>query len=70
MEIALERACRFLPTRLDEDKTRKAVAGIIIKCAREKTATLAGITEAARKAIAFLFTDEPAEGSAQKPSTE
>jgi hypothetical protein len=58
MEIALERSCRFLPTRLDEAKTRKAIAGVIVKCAREKTATLAGMTEAARQAIAFLLVEE------------
>lgn len=55
MEIALERACRFLPKSLDEGKTRKAVAGLIVKCAREKTETLAGMTEAARQAVAFLI---------------
>jgi hypothetical protein len=60
MEVALERACRFLPKRLDEEETRKAVAGIIIKCAREKTATLAGMTEAARQAIAFLIEESSA----------
>lgn len=70
MEIALERACRSLPKRLDEDKTRKAIAGIIVKCAREKTTTLAGMTEAARQAIAFLLAEEPPEASVQSPATE
>jgi hypothetical protein len=66
MEIALERSCRFLPSKLDETKTRKAVAGVIIKCAREKTATLAGMTEAARQAIAFLLVEEST-GEASTP---
>jgi len=65
METALERACRSLAKRLDEEKTRKAVAGIIIKCVREKTTTLAGMTEAARQAIAFLLVEDPPEASVQ-----
>lgn len=69
MEIALERACRFLPEKLDEEKTRKAIAGVIIKCAREKTKTLAGMTEAARQAVAFLITEE-ASGESERPQHE
>lgn len=70
MEIALDRACRSLPKRLDEEKTRKAVAGIIIKCAQEKTTTLAGMTEAARQAIAFLLAEDPPEASVQSPAAK
>lgn len=61
MEVALERSCRFLPSSLDEARTRKAIAVVIIKCAREKTATLAGMTEAARQAVAVLLANESVE---------
>jgi len=56
-----ERAAFCLQSWMKE-KIRKAIAGVIIKCAREKTKTLAGMTEAARQAVAILITeasDEP-----------
>lgn len=70
MEIALERACRFLPKKLDEEKTRKAVAGVIIKCARERTTTLAGMTEAARQAIAFLLAEDATLAQSHSPAAD
>ena len=70
METALERACRSLPKRLDGNKTRKAIARIIVKCAREKTTTLAGMTEAARQAVAFLLAEEPPEASVRSTAPE
>ena len=69
MEIALERSCRFLPSRLDVAKTRKAIAGVIIKCARERTATLAGMTEAARQAIAFMLVEESTREGSTPPAS-
>lgn len=69
MEIALERACRFLPEKLNEEKTRRAIAGVIINCAREKTQTLAGMTEAARQAVAVLIAEE-ASGESERPQDE
>jgi hypothetical protein len=50
MDLALERACRYLP---DHD-ARRFVAKRIIECATAHTQTLAGLTEAGRQAVADL----------------
>lgn len=51
MELALERAGRFLPLGLPEHETRKFVAEKIIECARNGNQTLAGLTEVGRRAV-------------------
>ena len=56
MELALERACRFLPLRLPEHETRKFVAEKIIECAKNGNKTLAGLTEVGRRAVHELIT--------------
>ena len=50
MGLALERACRFLPN--DGGNVRKFVAERVVHCAKNHTQTLAGLTEAARQAVA------------------
>jgi urease gamma subunit len=51
MELALERACRFLPLGLPEHETRKFVAEKIVECARNGNRTLPGLTEVGRRAV-------------------
>ena len=55
MELALERACRFLPLGLPEHETRKFVAEAIVECARNGNQTLAGLTEVGRRAVHELM---------------
>ncbi|WP_208825843.1 hypothetical protein [Bradyrhizobium neotropicale] len=55
MDLALERACRFLPIGLPEHQTRKFVAEKIIECAKNGNQTLAGLTEVGRRAIHELI---------------
>jgi hypothetical protein len=47
MEVALERACRSLPTSGDNHDTRRHIANRIIDCAEGEDRTLGGLTEAA-----------------------
>jgi urease gamma subunit len=54
MELALERACRFLPLGLPEHETRKFVAEKIVECARNGNQSLAGLTEVGRQAVREL----------------
>jgi hypothetical protein len=58
MSLALERACRFVPE--DGGTVRKLVAERIVRCAKNHTQTLAGLTEAARQAVADLTVVDPA----------
>jgi hypothetical protein len=51
MNLALERSCRFLPIGLSEHETRRFVAEKIVECARNGNQTLAGLTEAGRRAV-------------------
>jgi urease gamma subunit len=54
MDLALERACRFLPLGLPEHETRKFVAEKIVECARNGNQTLVGLTEVGRQAVREL----------------
>jgi hypothetical protein len=54
MDIALERSCKLMPEFLETHKARKYVAERIVQCAKTHTTTLAGLTEAGRRAVAEL----------------
>jgi hypothetical protein len=54
MDVALERACKLMPDILESHKARKYVAQKIVECAKTHTTTLAGLTEAGRRAVAEL----------------
>ena len=45
MKVALERACKALPTR-EQHETRRHIASKILECAEEGDRTLDGLTEA------------------------
>ncbi|MGY3611012.1 MULTISPECIES: hypothetical protein [unclassified Bradyrhizobium] len=62
MDLALERACRFLPIGLSEHETRKLVAERILESARSGNQTLAGLTEAGRRAVHELIAKKNATG--------
>jgi uncharacterized protein YoaH (UPF0181 family) len=55
IDLALERACRFLPIGLSEHETRKFVAEKIVESAKNGNQTLAGLTEAGRRAVHELI---------------
>jgi predicted dienelactone hydrolase len=46
MEIALERACAFLPTGNEKHRVRRIIASKIIECANRGESTLSTLTEA------------------------
>jgi hypothetical protein len=46
MEVALERACAFLPTWNEKHRVRRIVASKIIECAYRGETTLSSLTEA------------------------
>jgi hypothetical protein len=46
MEVALERACLFLPTCSEKHRVRRIVASKIIECANRGEITLGALTEA------------------------
>jgi urease gamma subunit len=54
MNLASERACRFLPLGLPEHETRKFVAEKIVECARNGNQSLVGLTEVGRQAVREL----------------
>ncbi|MGY0574076.1 hypothetical protein ACTGJ9_025855 [Bradyrhizobium sp. RDM12] len=54
MDVALERACKLMPDVLVSHVARKFVAEKIVDCAKTRTQTLAGLTEAGRRAVAEL----------------
>ncbi len=54
MEVALERACKFLPTGGGDHDTRRYIANSIIECAEDGDRTLGGLTQAARAAARNL----------------
>jgi hypothetical protein len=58
MDIALERACSRLPEAFAHHGARKFVAERIVECAKIRTQTLGGLTEAARRAVAELVMRE------------
>ncbi|MDB5604071.1 MAG: hypothetical protein JWP25_971 [Bradyrhizobium sp.] len=51
MAMALERACGHSREKLADHESRRFVAARIVECVRDGTPTLAGMTEAARRAI-------------------
>lgn len=54
MDVALERACRLMPSAFEGHPARKFVAEKIVECATRHTQTLGGLTEAGRRAVAEL----------------
>jgi hypothetical protein len=54
MDVALERSCRMMPEIFEAHRARKFVAEKIVECAKTQTVTLAGLTEAGRRAVAEL----------------
>jgi len=46
MEVALERACKTLPTGAEQHEYRRYIASRIVKCAQRGDTTLGGLTEA------------------------
>jgi hypothetical protein len=46
MEVALDRACVFLPTGSDKHRARRIVASKIIECAHRGDNSLEGLTAA------------------------
>ena len=45
MEVALERACAFLPTGSEKHRARRIIASKIIECANRGDTTLISLTE-------------------------
>ncbi len=54
MEIALERACEFLPVGNEEHEARRHVAGKILECAERGNGTVRALTAAGRAAAIEL----------------
>ena len=54
MEVALERACLFLPTCSEKHRARRIVASKIIECANRGEITLGALTEAGYAAVMQL----------------
>jgi hypothetical protein len=54
MEVALERACKSLPTAGEEHAARRHIASKILSCARKGGTTLTALTEAGRAAASEL----------------
>jgi hypothetical protein len=50
MEVALERACKVLPTGSEEHPARRNIARKILECAKRGDKTLGALTEAGRAA--------------------
>jgi hypothetical protein len=50
MEVALDRACMFLPTGSDKHRARRIIAAKIIECAHRGNDTLEGLTAAGHAA--------------------
>jgi hypothetical protein len=50
MEVALDRACKFLPVGSERHEARRHIAAKILQCAKSGDLTLGGLTEAARAA--------------------
>jgi len=50
MEVAIDRACVFLPTGSDKHRTRRIIATKIIECAHRGDDTLEGLTAAGHAA--------------------
>ena len=62
MEVALERACRRLPSGSDKHQTRRLIANKIVECANRGNTTLGRLTEAGY-AAAKQLTARSGEGS-------
>jgi len=54
MEIALERACKFLPVGNDGHEARKYVADKILECAKSGNGSIRALTAAGRAAAIEL----------------
>jgi hypothetical protein len=50
MEVALERACKVLPTGSEVHPVRRTIARKILECAKRGDKTLGALTEAGRAA--------------------
>jgi hypothetical protein len=50
MEVALERACKFLPTGSEQHPARRHIAAKLLECAKRGDHTLGALTEAGRAA--------------------
>ena len=55
MEVALERACKILPTGAEQHDIRRQIAGKILECAVAGETTLGGLTEAGLTAATELW---------------
>jgi|APAra7269097635_1048570.scaffolds.fasta_scaffold11507_3 hypothetical protein len=58
MDTALERACMTFPETFAHHGARTFVAKRIVECAKSRTQTLDGLTEAGNLAVAELLTRE------------
>jgi hypothetical protein len=54
IEIALERACKFLPDSNDGHEARRHVASKILECAKSGNGSVRALTEAGRAAAIEL----------------
>jgi hypothetical protein len=54
MEIALERACKFLPVGNEGHEARRYVASKILECAKSGNGSVRALTEAGRAAAIEL----------------
>ena len=54
MEVALDRACRFLPACDDTHENRKRVAQSLIDCVQAGRTNLGDLTAAARRAVLHI----------------
>jgi hypothetical protein len=58
MEMALDRACLFLPAGSEKHRVRRIIAGKIIECANRGNVTLSRLTEAGYAAAMQLTASE------------
>jgi hypothetical protein len=54
MEVALERACEYLPVGREAHEVRRHIAQKILECAESGNHTLTGLTKAGRVAATKL----------------